>query len=217
MEAHASALGGIANSHQRCSDSAIPQPKLSFVSLIAATPPHTLSQLLFQLRCRGKKEEAAPREAQRQHDFSFASWGEEEAAPREAQHSMISASPHGGKKEAAARFLVGGNDGSSRISFGWNRKLASKMLKQCDSAAKAAICFAYRCNASSHALAAAISASLRGGKRGSDSSRAQRQHDFSFAAVGKKEAPPHTLSQLLFQLRCRGEKRKRLLTGSAQA
>ena len=111
------------------------------------------------------KEEAAPREAQRQHDFSFASWGEEEAAPREAQHSMISASPHGGKKEAAARFLVGGNDGSSRISFGWNRKLASKMLKQCDSAAKAAICFAYRCNASSHALAAAISASLRGGKR----------------------------------------------------
>ena len=164
MEAHASALGGIANSHQRCSDSAIPQPKLSFVSLIAATPPHTLSQLLFQLRCRGKKEEAAPREAQRQHDFSFASWGEEEAAPREAQHSMISASPHGGKKEAAARFLVGGNDGSSRISFGWNRKLASKMLKQCDSAAKAAICFAYRCNASSHALAAAISASLQGGK-----------------------------------------------------
>ena len=81
MEAHASALGGIANSHQRCSDSAIPQPKLSFVSLIAAAPPHTLSQLLFQLRCRGKKEEAAP---------------------REAQHSMISASPHGGKKEAAA-------------------------------------------------------------------------------------------------------------------
>ena len=142
MEAHASALGGIANSHQRCSNSAIPQPKLSFVSLIAAAPPHTLSQLLFQLRCRGKKEEAAP---------------------REAQHSMISASPHGGKKEAAARFLVGGNDGSSRISFGWNRKLASKMLKQCDSAAKAAICFAYRCNASSHALAAAISASLRGG------------------------------------------------------
>ena len=165
MEAHASALGGIANSHQRCSDSAIPQPKLSFVSLSAAPPPHTLSQLLFQLRCRGKKEEAAPREAQRQHDFSFASWGEEEAAPREAQHSMISASPHGGKKEAAARFLVGGNDGSSRISFGWNRKLASKMLKQCDSAAKAAICFAYRCNASSHALAAAISASLRGGEK----------------------------------------------------
>ena len=59
MEAHASALGGIANSHQRCSDSAIPQPKLSFVSLIAATSPHTLSQLLFQLRCRGKKKEAA--------------------------------------------------------------------------------------------------------------------------------------------------------------
>ena len=55
MEAHASALGGIANSHQRCSDSAIPQPKLSFVSLIAATPPHTLSQLLFQLRCVGGK------------------------------------------------------------------------------------------------------------------------------------------------------------------
>ena len=59
MEAHASALGGIVNSHQRCSDSAIPQPKLSFVSLIAATSPHTLSQLLFQLRCRGE-EEATP-------------------------------------------------------------------------------------------------------------------------------------------------------------
>jgi hypothetical protein len=107
-------------------------------------PPHTLSQLLFQLRCRGKKEEAPP------HGLS---------------DSMISASPHGEKKEAAARFLVGGSDGSSRISFGWNRKLASKMLKQCDSAAKAVICFAYRCSASSHALAAAISASLRGGKR----------------------------------------------------
>ena len=98
--------------------------------------------------------------AQRQHDFSFASWGEE---------------------EAAARFLVGGSDGSSRISFGWNRKLASKMLRQCDSAAKAVICFAYRCSASSHALAAAISASLQG-ERGSVSSRAQRQHDFSFAS-----------------------------------
>ena len=142
MEAHASALGGIANSHQRCSDSAIPQPKLSFVSLIAATPPHTLSQLLFQLRCRGEKE----------------------APPHGRSDSMISASPHG-EKEAAARFLVGGSDGSSRISFGWNRKLASKMLKQCDSAAKAVICFAYRCNVSSHALAAAISASLQGGKR----------------------------------------------------
>ena len=59
MEAHASALGGIANSHQRCSDSAIPPPKLSFVSLIAAASPHTLSPLLFQLRCRGK-EEASP-------------------------------------------------------------------------------------------------------------------------------------------------------------
>ena len=98
---------------------------------------------------------------------------------------MISASPHG-KKEAAARFLVGGSDGSSRISFGWNRKLASKMLRQCDSAAKAAICFAYRCNASSHALAAAISASLQGEKRGSGSSRGSAQHDFSFASWGKK-------------------------------
>ena len=77
------------------------------------------------------------------------------------------------EEEAAARFLVGGSDGSSRISFGWNRKLASKMLKQCDSAAKAVICFAYRCNVSSHALAAAISASLQ---------------------WGKKEATPHGLS-----------------------
>ena len=79
MEAHASALGGIANSHQRCSNSAIPQPKLSFVSLIAAAPPHTLSQLLFQLRCGG----------------------EEEAAAHGLSDSMISASPHG-EKEAAA-------------------------------------------------------------------------------------------------------------------
>ena len=62
-----------------------------------------------------------------------------------------------------------------------NAELASKMLKQCDSAAKAVICFAYRCSASSHALAAAISASLQG-ERGSVSSRAQRQHDFSFAS-----------------------------------
>ena len=86
------------------------------------------------------------------------------------------------------------------------------MLRQCDSAAKAVICFAYRCNVSSHALAAAISASLQG-ERGSVSSRAQRQHDFSFAAGGKrkrlltrsrscyfsfaaggKEASPHGLS-----------------------
>ena len=190
MEAHASALGGIANSHQRCSDSAIPQPKLSFVSLIAAAPPHTLSQLLFQLRCRGgKKEEATPHTLS-QLLFRLRCRGKEEATPHGLSDSMISASPHGGKEEAAARFLVGGSDGSSRISFGWNRKLASKMLRQCDSAAKAVICFAYRCSASSHALAAAISASLQGG-RGSDSSRAQRQHDFSFAAVGKKEAPPH--------------------------
>ena len=32
------------------------------------------------------------------------------------------------------------------------------------------------------------------GEKGSGSSRAQRQHDFSFAAGGKKEAPPHGLS-----------------------
>ena len=75
MEAHASALGGIANSHQRCSNSAIPQPKLPFVSLIAATSPHTLSQLLFQLRCRGK----------------------EEASPHGLSDSMISASLQWGK------------------------------------------------------------------------------------------------------------------------
>ena len=63
MEAHASALGGIANSHQRCSDSAIPQPKLSFVSLIAAATPPPLSQLLFQLRCRRKKGSGGSRGA----------------------------------------------------------------------------------------------------------------------------------------------------------
>ena len=113
--------------------------------------------------------------AQRQHDFSFASWGEE---------------------EAAARFLVGGSDGSSRISFGWNRKLASKMLRQCDSAAKAVICFAYRCSASSHALAAAISASLQG---------------------GEEEATPHGLSDSMISASPHGGKRKRRLTGEATA
>ncbi len=107
----------------------------------------------------GEKRGSGSSRAQRRHDFSFASWGEE---------------------EAAARFLVGGSDGSSRISFGWNRKLASKMLKQCDSAAKAVICFAYRCNVSSHALAAAISASLQGGEKEEAAPReAQHRHDFS--------------------------------------
>ena len=166
MEAHASALGGIANSHQRCSNSAIPQPKLSFVSLIAATPPHTLSQLLFQLRCRG----------------------EEEASPHWRSDSMISASLQGGEEEAAVRFLVGGSDGSSRISFGWNRKLASKMLKQCDSAAKAVICFAYRCNASSHALAAAISASLQGGKEATPHGRSDSMISAMLYEKGKSAA-----------------------------
>ena len=85
MEAHASALGGIANSHQRCSDSAIPQPKLSFVSLIAVAPPHTLSQLLFQLRCRGK-EEASPHGRSDSMISASLQGGKEEAAPREAQH-----------------------------------------------------------------------------------------------------------------------------------
>ena len=113
--------------------------------------------------------------------FSFTAVGEkEEATPHGLSASMISASPHG-EKEAAVRFLVGGSDGSSRISFGWNRKLASKMLKQCDSAAKAVICFAYRCSASSHALAAAISASLQGGKEEAAPREAQRRHDFSHA------------------------------------
>ena len=99
-----------------------------------------------------------------------------------------------GEEEAAVRFLVGGSDGSSRIRFGWNRKLASKMLRQCDSAAKAVICFAYRCNVSSHALAAAISASPHGGKEASphglsDSmisaalyEKISAQHGFGFAA-----------------------------------
>ena len=102
-----------------------------------------------------------------------------------------------GEVEAAVRFLVGGSDGSSRISFGWNRKLASKMLKQCDSAAKAVICFAYRCSASSHALAAAISASLQG---------------------GKEEATPHGRSDSMISASPHGGgKWKRLLTGVAQA
>ena len=216
MEAHASALGGIANSHQRCSDSAIPQPKLSFVSLIAATPPHTLSQLLFQLRCRGKKEEAAPREAQRQHDFSFASWGEEEAAPREAQHSMISASPHGGKRKLRLAFSSAATMEAHASALGG----IANSHQRCSNSAipQPKLPFVSLIAATPpHTLSQLLFQLRCGGERGSDSSRAQRQHDFSFAAVGKKEAPPHTLSQLLFQLRCRGEKRKRLLTGSAQA
>ena len=142
MEAHASALGGIANSHQRCSDSAIPQPKLSFVSLIAATSPHTLSQLLFQLRCRGERGSDSSR-AQRQHDFSFASWGK--------------------------------------------RKLR----------------LAFSSAAAMEAHASALGGIANSHQRCSNSAIPQPKLSFVSLIAA---APPHTLSQLLFQLRCRGGK-----------